>query len=435
MIDRYSRSEMRAVWSDENRFTLYLAVELAALRAQARRRGVPKAEVERFAKAAARFSVARIRAREKVLAHEMEAFIEEVLAKGRRYPKAARLFHFGMTSFDAQDTAMGLQLKAAAALLEAGWQRVLAAEAALAKRHAGTWMAGRSHGIHAEPITFGFKVAGWYAEGARNLARLRRAAKDAAYGKISGAVGNFSTLEPAVEAEALRALGLGIEPASTQVIPRDRHADFIAVLAMSAAAIERVALEVRHLQRTEVGELSEPFGRGQKGSSAMPHKKNPVLSENLCGLARLVRHHAGAAFENIALWNERDISHSSVERVALIDSCILVDFMLHRLAGMLEGLQVYPERMQRNLELTGGGVFSGKVLLALIEAGLDRVSAYAIVQRCAFAARERGEPLQEALAADAEARKALGARGLKACFELAPYGRHVPAILRRAGIR
>ena len=426
---------MRRIWSDENRFTLYLEVEFAVLRAQARRRGVPKAEVEGFVRAASRFSVARIREREKILAHEMEAVIEEALGRGRRFPKAARLFHFGMTSFDAQDTAMALQLKASSELLDAGWRRVLAAEAALAKRHASTWMVGRSHGIHAEPITFGFKVAGWYAEAARNRARLAQAAQEAAFGKLSGAVGNFSTLEPAVEAEALRALDLAPEPASTQVVPRDRHAAFMSALALSAAAVERVALEIRHLQRTEVGEVSEPFGRGQKGSSAMPHKKNPVLSENLCGLSRLVRHYAAASFENVALWHERDISHSSVERVALIDSCILVDFMLQRLARVLEGLDVHTGRMRRNLEMSGGGVFSGKVLLALVEAGLDRVSAYAVVQRCAFEARERGESLENALASDAQARKALGAAGIKACFELAPYGRHVPAILKRVGIK
>jgi adenylosuccinate lyase len=328
---------------------------------------------------------------------------------------------------------LALQLRDSADLLIEGWEQVARRLKALARKHERTWMVGRTHGVHAEPITFGIKVAGWHAEALRCLKRLRVARETIAYGKISGAVGAFSQLSPDIEATVLDALGLRPEPVSTQVVPRDRLADYFHSLVLSACAIERVALEIRHLQKTEILELEEPFTDGQKGSSAMPHKRNPVLCENLCGLARLIRGYEATIVENCLLWHERDISHSSNERIILPDAHIALDFMLDRLVQVLDGLQVDAARMKKNLESSHGLVFSQKVLLRLIDAGLGRLEAYDLVQRCAMKTWKGAGSLRETLGADAEVTKRLSAKELDACFSLEPYAASAREILKRGG--
>src|SRR5262245_2297377 len=339
-----------------------------------------------------------------------------------------------MTSSDVLDTALALSLQEASDLLLAGLERLRAALRALAVTHKRTLVVGRSHGIHAEPMTFGLKAALWYAEAGRNLERLRRARETVRVGKISGAVGTFAHIDPDVEEEACHLLGLEPAPVSSQIVQRDRHAEFMATLAIVAASLEKIAVEIRSLQRTELGEVEEPFAEGQKGSSAMPHKRNPVGSENITGLARLVRANAGAAFENVALWHERDISHSSVERVILPDSTILVDYMLHRFSGILEGLQVYPERMRENIERSFGLMYSQRVLLRLTGAGLARQVAYEIVQRNAMRAWAERRSFQALLAADPGVTGHLDAGALAECFDPAWYLRNVDAIYRRLNL-
>jgi adenylosuccinate lyase len=339
-----------------------------------------------------------------------------------------------MTSSDVLDSALALQLQEASALLLAGLERLRAALRALALAHKSTLCVGRSHGIHAEPMTFGLKAALWYAEAGRNLERMRRARETVRVGKISGAVGTFAHIDPDVEEEACHLLGLEPAPISNQIVQRDRHAEFMATLAIIAASLEKIAVEIRSLQRTEVGEAEEPFAEGQKGSSAMPHKRNPVGSENITGLARLVRSNAQAAFENVALWHERDISHSSVERVILPDSTILVDYMLDRLSGILEGLRVYPERMRENMERSWGLMYSQRVLLRLTEGGLARQPAYEIVQRNAMRAWTERRPFRELLASDPEVTARLSPAALAECFDPAWYLRNVDAIYRRLNL-
>jgi adenylosuccinate lyase len=343
----------------------------------------------------------------------------------------ARYLHLGMTSSDLLDTALALQLSAAADLLLADLDRVLDALERRAHEHKDTLCIGRSHGVHAEPTTFGLKLAGFYAEFARDRRRLEQARAEVATCALSGAVGTFANLDPRVEERVAARLGLSPEPISTQVIPRDRHAVFFATLAVVASGIERLATEIRHLQRTEVGEVAEPFAAGQKGSSAMPHKQNPVLSENLTGLARLVRAAVVPALENVALWHERDIAHSSVERVIAPDATIALDFALARLAGLIEDLRVDPARMRQNLERTQGLIHSQRVLLALAEAGLGRQEAYEIVQRHALAAWQRGEPLLDRLRAEPEVTSRLSEEQLSALFDLGYHTRHVDTIFRR----
>jgi adenylosuccinate lyase len=346
----------------------------------------------------------------------------------------SRYVHIGMTSSDVLDTALALSLQEASDLLLAGLERLRAALRALAITHKRTLCVGRSHGIHAEPMTFGLKAALWYAEAGRNLERLRRARETVRVGKISGAVGTFAHIDPDVEEEACHLLGLEPAPVSSQIVQRDRHAEFMATLAIVAASLEKIAVEIRSLQRTEIGEVEEPFAEGQKGSSAMPHKRNPVGSENITGLARLVRANAGAAFENVALWHERDISHSSVERVILPDSTILVDYMLDRFSGILEGLRVYPERMRENIERSFGLMYSQRVLLRLTGAGLARQAAYEIVQRNAMRAWTDRRSFQALLAADPGVTAHLGADALAECFDPAWYLRNVDAIYRRLNL-
>ena len=430
MIDRYTRPEMGAVWSQATKYAAWLRVELAVCEAYARRGRIPPDALARIS-AQARVDPARIDAIEARVRHDVIAFLtnlEEALGADSRY------VHVGLTSSDVVDTALALQLQQASDLLLAGLQRLREVLGELALKHKDTLAVGRTHGVHAEPTTFGLKAAVWYAEAGRNLERLRRAKETIRVGKISGAVGTFAHVEPDVEAEVCRALGLEPAPISTQVIQRDRHAEYVTTLAILAASLEKIAMEIRTLQRTEILEAEEPFAEGQKGSSAMPHKRNPVSSEQVCGLARLVRANALAALENVALWGERDISHSSVERVILPDSTILLDYMLHTMIRILEGLQVFPERLRENFERSHGLIYSQRVLLKLAEKGLPRQRAYEIVQANAMTAWREQRSFQELLAKDPEVGRHLTAGELKECFDPAWYLRNVDVIYRRLGL-
>src|SRR4029450_3730068 len=421
MIDRYSQPEMARIWSQEAKYANWLRVELAVCEVYGGRGVIPGEALNRI-KARAKVDSQRIDEIERTTRHDVIAFLtnlEESIGTDSRY------VHVGMTSSDVLDTALALQLQEASDLLLAGLERLRAALRALALAHKRTLCVGRSHGIHAEPMTFGLKAALWYAEAGRNLERMRRARETVRVGKISGAWGTFAHIDPAVEEAAGHLLGLEPAPISNQIVQRDRHAEFMATLAIIAASLEKIAVEIRSLQRTEIGEVEEPFAEGQKGSSAMPHKRNPVGSENITGLARLVRANAGAAFENGALWHERDISHSSVERVILPDSTILVDYMLHRLSGILEGLRVHPERMRENIERSFGLMYSQRVLLRLTETGLARQAAYEIVQRNAMRAWVDRRSFQALLAGDPEVTARLSPAALAECFDPAWYLRNV----------
>jgi adenylosuccinate lyase len=433
MIPRYSRPEMAAIWSEEERLSLWLEVEVLALEAMAEIGTAPREAALAVREAARRHSdrivdPARIAAIEALTRHDVIAFlthVEQVIGPD------ARWLHQGMTSSDLLDTVLALQLARAADLLDQGLGRLLDALRTRALEHRHTVCIGRSHGIHAEPTTFGLKLAGHYAEFDRNRERLARARAEIATCAISGAIGTFAHIDPRVETMVAARLGLAPEPVSTQVIPRDRHAAFFAALAVIASGVERLATEIRHLQRSEVGEVAEPFGKGQKGSSAMPHKQNPVLSENLTGLARLVRAAVVPALENVVLWHERDIAHSSVERVIAPDATIALDFALHRLAGVIEGLVVNGARMRANLESSRGLIFSQQVLLALTAAGMGRQEAYEIVQRHAQAAWQSGVPLLDLLRDEPAVVERLGTAALEALFDLRHHTRHIDAILAR----
>jgi adenylosuccinate lyase len=430
MIERYSRPEMARIWSREARYEAWLRVELAVCEVYARRGLIPADALGRI-KAGARISADRIDAIERTTRHDVIAFLtnlEESLGADSRY------VHVGMTSSDVVDTALALQLQQASELLLAGLERFRGATRALALAHKDTLCVGRTHGIHAEPMTFGLKPALWYAEAGRNLERLRRARESVRVGKISGAVGTLAHIEPDVEEEVCRLLGLEPAPVSTQIVQRDRHAEFAATLAILAASLEKAALEIRALQRTEILEAEEPFAEGQKGSSAMPHKRNPVSCEQVSGLARLVRSNSLAALENVALWHERDISHSSVERVILPDSTLLVDYMLHQMTRILEGLQVYPERMRENMDRSFGLMFSQRVLLTLTDKGLPRQVAYELVQNNAMRAWRERAPFRDLLAADPDIMARLTTGELDACFDPSWYLRNVDAIFRRVGL-
>ncbi len=424
MIARYTRPEMAAVWSEEARLRRWLDVELALVDELASRGEVPAAAAAALRRDA-RVDVARMQAIEAEVKHDVIAFVSSVAEK---LGDESRFLHLGLTSSDVVDTAFAMQLRDAADLLLAGLDRLRTAVRAQAERHKHTLMVGRTHGIHAEPITFGLKCAGWYAELGRGRRALAEARVLIAHGKLSGAVGTFANNPPDVEDGVCRRLGLAAEPIATQVVPRDRHAHFFTRLAVVAGTCERIATEIRHLQRTEVGEVLEPFGRAQKGSSAMPHKRNPILVENLTGLARLVRSYALAALENMALWHERDISHSSVERVIAPDATIVLDFMLARLAGVVEELEVRPEAMARNLERLGGAVCSEQVLLTLVRRGLRRDDAYRLVQRHAL----EGDDLPGRLAGDAEITRHIPANELAALFDMRHALRHIDVLFSRA---
>jgi adenylosuccinate lyase len=430
VIERYTRPEIGRIWSDEAKYGAWLRVELAVCDAHARRGRIPPEALDRV-KTRARVDLPRIAAALERVRHEMIALLtslEEQLGEDSRF------VHIGLTSNDVWDTALALQLRDAADLLIAGQERLHRLLGTLALRYKDTLIVGRTHGVHAEPTTFGLKVLVWYAEAGRNLERLRRARATVAVGKLSGAVGTFAHVDPDVEEEVCRELGLEPAPVSTQVVQRDRHAEFCAALAIAAASLEKIALEVRSLQRTEVLEAQEPFGEGQKGSSAMPHKRNPELAERICGLARVIRGNAQAALENVALWHERDISHSSVERIILPDSTILLDYLLHLTTSILVGLEVDAARMTENLELSYGLIYSQRVLLRLTETGLPRQVAYEIVQRNAMQSWRERRSFLELLMADAAVTDRLSADELKSCFDPAWYLRNVDAIFHRVGL-
>jgi len=429
MIPRYTRSEMARLWSDENRFAKWLEVELAAAEALAGAGIVPAAAAQAL-RARAAVDVKRIHEVEARVKHDVIAFTV-VVGESVGDPEAARWLHYGLTSNDVVDTAQALVIREASALIEAGLEAFGKALKARALEFKDTPQIGRTHGIHAEPITFGLKVAIWYSENQRNLERFRAAAKQMNVGKISGAVGTCAHLGPQMEEKICARLGLGTAPITSQVLQRDRHAQYLSALAIIAASLETIALEIRHLQRTEVREAEEPFASGQRGSSAMPHKRNPVNCEQVCGLARVVRTNALAAVENMALWHERDISHSSVERVILPDSTTLVDYLLNKMTGIVAEMRVFPHRMRRNLDLTHGLVFSGQLLQDLVEAGAAREDAYKWVQENAMAAWEQEGNFRERVAMDPRITRHLSPEALERAFDVERQLRYVSAIFAR----
>jgi adenylosuccinate lyase len=429
LIERYSPPRMREVWSDRRRFELWLQVEVLAAEGWARLGRVPEDALPKIRSGTV--DVDKIREVEERVGHDVVAFLT-VLSESIGQPEA-RFLHLGLTSSDVVDTALALQLRESSNVILEDLQRLRKAAADLAVKHRRTMMVGRTHGIHAEPITFGLKAAGWVAEIDRGVARLQAATKDVAVGKLSGAVGTHATVDPKVEEHVCQALGLGVDPVSTQIVSRDRHAAFVNALAGVAATMERIALEIRHLQRTEVGEAFEPFGSQQKGSSAMPHKRNPVLSERICGLARVVRGFATTALENVALWHERDISHSSAERIVLPDACCLVDYMAQQLTIVLSGLEVKADRMARNLDLGGGVIFSQRVLLALVDAGMSREEAYVIVQSAAHRALDGQGSFRQLLGESAEVQKLLGEK-LGSLFNAEDGLEHMEVAFERIGL-
>ncbi len=427
MIDRYSRPILKAVWEPARKYETWLRVELLACEALSKKGLVP-ASALRHLRARARIDPDRIEALERVVKHDVIAFIESI---AEQVGPPARFLHLGLTSSDVLDTSLAVLMVEAADVILEDLDRLLGALRDRAWEHRDTVMIGRSHGIHGEPITFGIKLAVWYDETKRHRERFRQAREGIAYGKLSGAMGTFAHLSPDVEAYVCKKLGLKPAPASNQVIQRDRHAAYLTALALLAGSIEKFATEIRHLQRTEVLEAEEPFTPGQKGSSAMPHKRNPIISENLCGLARLVRANSLAAMEDVALWHERDISHSSVERVIIPDSTILIDFMLARFTDLVAHLVVYPDRMRRNLELTGGVIYSQRLMLELVRRGAPRVQAYEAVQRLATAAWKGRTPFRDLAEKDPLVTKYLSADAVGACFTPETYTRHVSTIFKR----
>ena len=427
MITRYSRPELVALWTVERRFQIMLEVELLACEAMETRGEVPVGTTA-ACRASAKFDVERVDALERVLKHDVIAFLTNV---GEHIGEPARHLHKGMTSSDVLDTALAVQLREAGMMLRDELTRVLTVLERRAREHVDTICIGRSHGIHAEPVTFGWKLCLLWDELRRGRERLDHAITDISVGKISGAVGTFAHVHPDVEVFVCARLNLQPAPASNQVVQRDRHAFFFNVLALIATTIEKIAVEIRHLQRTEVLEAEEPFTPGQKGSSAMPHKRNPILSENLTGLARVLRGYAFTAMENVPLWHERDISHSSAERIIAPDATITLHFMLGRLAGLLDGLVVYPDHMQRNLEASGGLFYSQRVMLALVETGLSREAAYGLVQRSAMRTWGEGIPLPTLLIADPEVGGVLGAEQVAALCDPSWYVRHARDVQAR----
>jgi adenylosuccinate lyase len=425
VIARYSRPEMTSVWSEEAKLARWLAVELAAVEAWARIDVVPAAAAAAIRERARRPSPERVAELERETEHDVAAFVDAVSAE---LGPAGRWFHYGLTSSDVLDTALALATQEAGALVLTGLDRARAAVVAQAEEHRDTVMIGRTHGVHAEPTTFGLKLAGWAFQLDRDRGRVERALNGMRVGKLSGAVGTYASAPPEVERITCEALGLAPAPSSTQILQRDRHGELLCSLAILASSLERFALEIRHLARTELREVEEPFGRRQKGSSAMPHKRNPILSERICGLARLVRGHAVVGLENIALWHERDISHSSAERVVLPDAFLVVDYMLDRFAWLVERLVVRPERMRANLESTGGLFYSQRLLLTLVESGLERDAAYRTVQRHAMRAWDEGLDFRELVAADAEIASRVD---LDDVFDLAAFTKHVDVVIGR----
>ena len=427
MIKRYTNPEMGAIWSDQRRYEAWLEVELAAVDAMAEA-GIVPSDAARDLRAGAAFDIARIEEIEQTTQHDVIAFTTAV---AEQVGPSARWLHFGLTSSDVIDTAQALQMRQSCDLILKGIATALEAVRDRAMEHRRTPMIGRTHGVHAEPMTLGVKLALWYAELQRNLDRVLRAREVISVGKISGAVGTFAHLDPAIEARVCEKLGLEPAPVSSQVIQRDRHAELLSALAITAASLEKFALEIRGLQKTEIGEVEEPFGKGQKGSSAMPHKRNPIGCEQITGLARLLRGNATAALENIALWHERDISHSSVERIILPDSFIALDHMLRRFTRIVRGMVVYPDRMKENLERSRGVVFSGTVLLELARRGVSREQAYEWVQRNAMRSFAERLPFKQLLLADQDLMQVLTPAEIDKAFDLDDQLRNVDAIFDR----
>ena len=418
---------MAGVWSEESKLARWLDVELAALEAWAELGAIPAAVVVEIRQQARPPSPERVAELERETQHDLAAFVDAVAAE---VGPNGRWIHHGLTSSDVVDTGLSLQVGAAGELLLAGLERAQDAVVAQAQRHRDDICIGRTHGVHAEPTTFGLKLAGWAFELDRSRGRLERALETMRVGKLSGAVGTYAATDPELERIACERLGLEPDPVSTQIVQRDRHAELLAALALVAASLEKFALEIRHLARTEVAEVAEPFGKGQKGSSAMPHKRNPVVAERICGLARVVRANALVGLENVALWHERDISHSSAERVVIPDSFLALDYMLERFAWLVEGLDVRTERMRRNLESGHGLFFSQRLLLALVESGLPRGDAYRLVQRHALRAHEEEQDFRELVRADEEIASRVD---LDAIFDLGWYTRHIDAVFERLG--
>jgi adenylosuccinate lyase len=426
MIERYSRPAMKRVWSEQNKFDKWLAVELSTCEAWYELRKIPESDIVKIRKA--KYSLKRVAEIVQITHHDMTAFVNAI---SENLGEESRFIHLGLTSSDVMDTALSLQLKEASKILAKDIKLLLDVLEDKAIEHKNTIMMGRTHGVHAEPITFGLKMALWTQEMKRNAERLAEAEKVISVGKISGAVGTYATLPPEIEQIACRKLGINPAPISNQIIQRDRHAQFVTTLAIIASSLEKFATEIRALQKTEVLEAEEPFAKGQTGSSAMPHKRNPELCERVCGLARLIRGHAVTAMENIALWHERDISHSSNERITLPDSCLVLDYILGIFTAVMSGLQVYPQNMKRNLETTQGLIFSQRVLLTLIDKGLTRKEAYELVQRNSMKAWQNRTSFLKLLKADKEVIKHLSAKELDAIFDYGYFLKHVDDIFQR----
>jgi adenylosuccinate lyase len=429
MIERYSRPRMKRIWSDKEKFDKWLQVEIAVCEAWADVGRIPKKAIPKIKKAYVNFD--RMAEILKITHHDVTAFITAV---GETIGEESRYIHLGLTSSDVMDTALALQLKDAADLLMQDVDALIKVIEDRAIANKDTLMIGRTHGVHAEPITFGLKMALWAQEMKRNQTRLKNAREIVSVGKISGAVGTYATVSPEIEEKTCARLGLVCAPISNQIIQRDRHAQFISTLAIVASSLEKFATEIRALQRTEILEAEEPFSAGQTGSSAMPHKRNPELCERVCGLARLIRGHSVTAMENVALWHERDISHSSNERIILPDACLALDYILDIFSGVMRGLQVYPENMKRNLEITQGLVFSQSVMLAMVGKGMNRQKAYEITQRNAMKAWKTRTPFLKLLKADAEVMEHFNIKELEAIFDYRRFLKHVDTIYERLGL-
>ncbi|ADC89150.1 adenylosuccinate lyase [Thermocrinis albus DSM 14484] len=430
MIERYTRKEMGEIWSELNKFRLWLKVELAVCRGWQKLGKIPPEvvqEIERRTFVDEKV-ISRIKEYERVYKHDVLAFISAI---GEQIPEYSHFFHMGLTSSDVVDTALALQLRQALDLILKGVEELMELLKSLALLHKNTVMMGRTHGVHAEPITLGLKFLSWHEEMARNRERLQRARENISYGKLSGAVGTYSNLDPRVEYYALQELGLQVEPVATQVVPRDRHAEVMYAVASTASALERFATEIRHLQRTEVLELMEPFQEGQRGSSAMPHKKNPIHAERICGLARVIRANLQVALENIVLWHERDISHSSAERIILPDSTIALDYMIHLFIDILKGIKVFPDRMRKNMDISYHLYGSSKLLVLLMEKGIPRDTAYSIVQECAMRSWEDGIPFEASLMQDERVNKILSEEEIKEALDPSSFLKNVDVIYQR----
>ena len=429
MIDRYARPRMKRVWSDQSKYDKWLLIELAVCEAWSEAGVIPAEDMEKLS--AARYDIDRLNEVLRITKHDMTAFLRSVT---EQLGPEGRWLHLGLTTSDVWDTATSLQMVDAADLLIEEVSRCIEVLAVQARQHKDTLMMGRTHGVHAEPTTFGLKLALWWDEMRRNRTRLNHARDEIAVGKISGPVGTHATVPPAIEAAVCDRLGLGAAPISNQVIQRDRHANFVTTLALVAASLEKFATEIRGLQRTEVREVEEPFSEGQTGSSSMPHKRNPELSERICGLARLIRGHSVTALENVALWGERDISHSSAERLILPDSCMALDYILDLFRGIIEGMRVYPERMMQNLEITHGLLFSQRLMLTLIEKGVSRDDAYNLMQANSARTWDEDRDFRDLVRSDAGVRAHLGDSELDEIFDYGYYVRFVDDVFARVGL-